>query len=336
MTMEPVRSKRRPVLIALAIAVVLAVVASVVVIALTNFAGQQRRESLTLLKDERLNALVEARDKIQPAANAYLAAYKKARNVPATREEAEKNSAKERDDFQQAINSARSALSAVQTGNGSSEEAEGIGVAAAQLGDSYQAYLDSMEGLVESYAQFEGLFREDGAGCNGLFVGSKAANLRERQTLLGQAAVPCREAVNQLKQSKNISYVEFARTLDNEIAQLESHAETTAKSEENYNEFVRLKDEYVKKADDATARNASEEELLKIADEVKAFNTRIKNNRSEFDFAAKRYLNGVKEMPTLVEEVFSKNVAAQIKHHDTVIPLRVQVLKDAIDAELAA
>ena len=336
MTMEPVRSKRRPVLIALAIAVVLAVVASVVVIALTNFAGQQRKESLALLKDERLNALVEARDKIQPAANAYLAAYKKARNVPATREEAEKNSAKERDDFQQAINSARSALSAVQTGNGSSEEAEGIGVAVAQLGDSYQAYLDSMEGLVESYPQFEGLFREDGAGCNGLFVGSKAANLRERQTLLGQAAVPCREAVNQLKQSKNISYVEFARTLDNEIAQLESHAETTAKSEENYNEFVRLKDEYVKKADDATARNASEEELLKIADEVKAFNTRIKNNRSEFDFAAKRYLNGVKEMPTLVEEVFSKNVAAQIKHHDTVIPLRVQVLKDAIDAELAA
>ncbi|WP_024819817.1 hypothetical protein [Arthrobacter sp. 31Y] len=336
MTMEPVRSKRRPVLIALAIAVVLAVVASVVVIALTNFAGQQRRESLALLKDERLNGLVEARDKIQPAVNAYLAAYKKARNVPASREEAEKNSAKERDDFQQAINSARTALSAVQTGNGSSEEAEGIGVAVAQLGDSYQAYLDSMEGLVESYPQFEGLFREDGAGCSGLFVGSKAANLRERQTLLGQAAVPCREAVNQLKQSKNISYVEFARTLDNEIAQLESHAETTAKSEENYNEFVRLKDEYVKKADDATARNASEEELLKIADEVKAFNTRIKNNRSEFDFAAKRYLNGVKEMPTLVEEVFSKNVAAQIKHHDTVIPLRVQVLKDAIDAELAA
>jgi hypothetical protein len=336
MTMEPARSKRRPVLIALAIAIVLAVVASVVVIALTNFAGQQRRESLALLKDERLTELVEARGKIQPAANAYLAAYKKARNVPATREEAEKNSTKERDDFQQAINSARTALSAVQTGNGSSEEAEGIGVAVAQLGDSYQAYLDSMEGLVESYAQFEGLFREDGAGCSGLFVGSKAANLRERQTLLGQAAVPCRDAVNQLKQSKNISYVEFARTLDNEIAQLESHAETTAKSEENYNEFVRLKDEYVKKADDATARNASEEELLKIADEVKAFNTRIKNNRSEFDFAAKRYLNGVKEMPTLVEEVFSKNVAAQIKHHDTVIPLRVQVLKDAIDAELAA
>ncbi|MFJ6538051.1 hypothetical protein ACIQH5_17655 [Paenarthrobacter sp. NPDC091711] len=334
MTMEPVRSKRRPVLIALAIAVVLAVVASVVVISLTTMAAQQRRESLALLKDERLTALVDARGKVQPAVNKYLAAYKKARNAPASREEAEKSSATERDEFQQTINSARTALAEVQASNTAGAEAVTVTGAVDLLGDSYQAYLDSMEGLVESYAQFEGLFRED-AGCSGLFVGSKAANLRERQTLLGQAAVPCREAVNQLKQSKNISYVEFARTLDNEIAQLESHAETTAKSEENYNEFVRLKDEFVKKADDAAARNASEEELLKIADEVKAFNTRIKNNRSEFDFAAKRYLNGVKEMPTLVEEVFSKNVAAQIKHHDTVIPLRVQVLKDAIDAELA-
>ncbi|MGR0158734.1 hypothetical protein [Paenarthrobacter nitroguajacolicus] len=334
MTIEPVRSKRRPILIALAIAVVLAVVAAVVVIALTNSAGQQRRESLALLKDDRLTVLVEARGKVQPAVNAYLAAYKKARNAPASREDAEKNSVKEREEFQRAIESARAALSDVQAGASTGGEEHGIGVAAAQLTDSYQGYLDSMEGLVESYPQFEGLFREE-AGCSGLFVGSKAANLRERQTLLGQAAVPCREAVNQLKQSKSIAYVEFARTLDNEIAQLESHAETTAKSEENYNEFVRLKDEYVKKVDDATARNASEEELFKIADEVKALNTRIKNNRSEFDFAAKRYLNGVKEMPTLVEEVFSKNVSAQIKHHDTVIPLRVQVLKDSIDAELA-
>ncbi|KUM34775.1 hypothetical protein [Arthrobacter sp. EpRS71] len=334
MTMEPVRSKSRPLLIALTVAVVLALVASVIAISLTTMAAQQRRESLVLLKDERLTALVDARGKVQPAVNKYLAAYKKARNAPASREEAEKSSATERDEFQQTIKSARTALAEAQASNTAGAEAGTVTGAVDLLGDSYQAYLDSMEGLVQSYPQFEGLFRED-AGCSGLFVGSKAANLRERQTLLGQAAVPCREAVNQLKQSKNVSYVEFARTLDNEIAQLEVHAETTAKSEENYNEFVRLKDEYVKKVDDATARNAPDAEYRTIADELKALNTRIKNNRSEFDFAAKRYLNGVKEMPTLVEEVFSKNVAAQIKHHDTVIPLRVQVLKDAIDAELA-
>jgi len=320
-------------LIVLAIALVLAVIASVVVVTLTNVAAQQRKESLALLKDQRLAALVEARGKIQPATNAYLAAYKKARNLPASQEEAEKNSAKERDDFQQAISSARTALNEVQSGNGGGE-ADEIAVAVTQLGDSYQAYMDSMEGLVESYPRFEGLFRQD-AGCSGLFVGSKASNLRERQTLLSQAAGTCREAVNQLKQSKNISYVEFARTLDNEIAQLETHAETTAKSEENYNEFVRLKDEYQKKVDDATARNASDEEYRKITEELKALNTRIKNNRSEFDFAAKRYLTGVKDMPTLVDDVFSKNIAEQLKHHDAVIPIRVQVVKDEVDAELA-
>lgn len=334
MTMEPVRSKRRPILIAVAIAVVLAVVAAAVVIALTNSAGQQRRESLALLKEDRLTALVEARAKIQPAVNTYLAAYKEARNAPATREDAEKTSGKQREEFQQALDSARDALSDVQTGSGAGGEADGTGVAVAQLGDSYQAYLDSMEGLVEWYPEFEGLFREDGA-CSGLFVGSKAANLRERQTLLAQAAVPCREAVNQLKESKNISYVEFARTLDNEVAQLERHAETTAKSEESYNEFVRLKDDYAKKIDDATARNAPDAEYLQLADELKALNTRIKNNRSEFDFAAKRYLSGVKDMPTLVEDVFSKSIPAQVKHHDTVLPVRVQVVKDVIDAGLA-
>ncbi|GAA3275220.1 hypothetical protein [Paenarthrobacter aurescens] len=334
MTIEPVRSKRRPVLIVLTIALVLALIASVTVISLTTTAAQQRKESLVRLKDERLTALVEARGKIQPAVNTYLAAYKKARNAPASLEEAEKSSAKERDEFQQTINSARAALTEVQGGNTAGSEEDTVPEAVALLSDSYQAYLESMEGLVDSYPLFEGLFRQD-AGCSGLFVGSKAANLRERQTLLAQAAVPCREAVNQLKQSKNVAYVEFARTLDNEIAQLESHAETTAKSEENYNEFVRLKDEYVKKIDEATARNAPDAEYLKLADELKALNTRIKNNRSEFDFAAKRYLNGVRDMPTLVEEVFSKNVSDHIKHHDAVIPIRVQVLKDAIDADLA-
>lgn len=334
MTIEPVRKKRHPVLIALTLAVVLALIASAVVISVSTMTAQQRRESLVLLKDERLTTLDEARGKIQPAVNTYLAAYKKARNAPASREEAEKGSAKERDEFQQAINSARTALNEVQTSDTAGAEDKTVSGAVAMLGDSYQAYLDSMEGLVESYPLFEGLFRQD-AGCSGLFVGSKAANLRERQTLLAQAAVQCREAVNQLKQSKNVSYVEFARTLDNQIAQLETHAETTAKSEENYNEFVRLKDEYVKKIDDATARNAPDAEYRTIADELKALNTRIKNNRSEFDFAAKRYVNGVRDMPTLVEDVFTKDVADQIKHHDAVIPIRVQVLKDALDAELA-
>ncbi|MCP1412703.1 hypothetical protein [Paenarthrobacter sp. A20] len=329
---QPAPKKRKLALILISSVVVLLVIAAAAVVTMTQVSGQQRKESLQQLKDGQLTALVDSRAKLQPAANEYLAAYKKARNAPASQEEAGKNSRKERDEFQKAADEARSALQKVQSAHESRED--GIGVAIGQLEDSYEGYIDHMEGLVESYPQFEGLFRADGAGCNGLFVGSKAANLRERQTLLSQAAAPCREAAGQLKQSKNVAYVEFARTFDNRVGQLESNAGITAKSEETYNEFVRLKDQLVQKTDEATARNASDEELLKIADEAKALNTRIKNNRSEFDFAAKRYLSGVKDMPVLVEEVFSKKIAAELKSYDAVIPLRVQILKDAVDVEL--
>ncbi|WGM21596.1 hypothetical protein QEH68_05320 [Paenarthrobacter sp. OM7] len=329
---QPAPKKRKLALILVSSVVVLLLVAAAAVVAVTQISGKQRKESLQTLKDQHVSALVDARSKLQPAANAYLAAYKKARNAPASQEEAEKNSSTEREEFQRAVEAARTALKNVQDAHSSKED--GVGIAVGQLGGSYGGFVDHMEGLVESYPEFEGLFRADGAGCNGLFVGSKASTLRERQTLLSQAAAPCREAANQLKQSKNVAYVEFARTFDNSVAQLESNAEITAKSEENYNEFVRLKDQMVQKTDDATARNASDEEFLKIADELKVLNARIRYNRSEFDFAAKRYLSGVKDMPVLVEEVFSKRIADEIKSYDAVIPLRVQILKDAVDVEL--
>lgn len=333
MTTAPSRGKRRPVLLIICIGVVLLLLASAAVVAVTHFAGQQRKESLALLKDDRLTALVDARSKLQPAADAYFAAYKKARNAPSSREDAEQSSAKEREKFQQAADSARTALKGLKADD---EVSQGdINVAAAQLEGSYLGFVDFMEGMVDSYAQFEGLFRDDGGDCNDLFVGSKASSLRERQTLLGQAATPCLEAANELKQSKNVIYVEFARAFNNRVVQLQANAEVTAKSEENYTEFEKLKDQLVQKVDEATAKGASDDELLKLADEAKALNTKIDNSKSEFDFAAKRYLAGVKDMPVLVGDVFSKNIAAEIKRYDAVIPIRVQVLKDVVDAELS-
>ncbi|HKU35876.1 MAG TPA: hypothetical protein VJP90_10035, partial [Paenarthrobacter sp.] len=262
-----------------------------------------------------------------------LAAYKKARNAPASRDEATQQSQKEKDDVRQATESARAALQDLKATHDSSDDA--VGVALQQLVESHEDYFGYMEGLVGAYPQFEGLFREDdAAGCNGLFVGSKAATLRERQTLLTKAASPCRKAAEELKQSNNTAYVEFARTFDKQVAALEANAEATAKGEESYAEFVQLKDDFVKKADAAEARNAPADEVQKIADDAKALNAKIRYNRSDFDFAAKRYLAGVKEMPSLVENVFSKEVADDIKHFSAVIPLRVQILKDVVDAEL--
>lgn len=90
----------------------------------------------------------------------------------------------------------------------------------------------------------------------------------------------------------------------------------------------------MKKLADAEARNAPADEVLKIADDARELNSKIRANRSEFDFAAERYLDGVKGMPDLVDEVFTKNVTEDVKYYEAVIPLRVQLVKDVIDAEL--
>lgn len=325
------RKKNRAVLI-IGLVVALLVAAAGTAVALTQSAAQQRKDALVQVKDQRLNDLAAARDKLQPAANAYLAAYKKARNAPASKDQALQDSNKELGDFRKAAETARTSLESVKSGIDSSDA---VDTALQQLEESHLGYFDYMEGLVDSYPRFEGLFREDDpAGCNGLFVGSKAGNLRERQQLLAEAAAPCRDAANGLKQSGNTAYEEFARMFDNRVADLEKHAEVTAKSEESYEEFVRTKDDFEKKADDAKARNAPTDEVLKIADDARALNSKIRANRAGFDFAADRYLDGVKGMPDLVDEVFTKNVTADVKHYQAVIPLRVQVLKDVIDAEL--
>jgi chromosome segregation ATPase len=329
---NPAPKKRNRAVLIIAIIAALLVAAGGTVVALTQSNARQHKDTLLQVKDQRLNALAEARDKLQPAANAYLAAYKKARNSPASKEQALQDSNKELEDFRRAAEAARSSLESLKSGI---DAGDAVNTAVQQLADSHQGYFDYMEGLVDSYPRFEGLFREDdSAGCNGLFVGSKAGNLRERQQLLAKAAAPCRGAAGELKESGNTAYKEFARTFENRVADLEKHAEVTAKSEESYNEFVRLKDEFEKKADDAEARNAPSEEVLKIADDARALNSTIRSNRAEFDFAADRYLDGVRDMPDLVDEVFTKHVKEDVKHYEAVIPLRVQILTDVIDAEL--
>lgn len=333
-TPAPAPKKRRTLLVVAIIAVVVLAIGTTAAFAVNHFSAQQRKETLAAMKDERLAVLSDARSKIQPAVNAYLAAYKKARNAPASRDDAVKASTTEQEEFRKALEAGRAALADLGAGPGA--EPDAVPVATRQLKESNEAYFTYMEGLVESYPQFEGLFRkDDAAGCDGLFVGSKANTLRERKTLLTQAATPCRQAAGELKKSRNVAYVEFARTFENQVEQLEAYAEVTAKGEESYNEFVKLKDDFVQKAADAQTRNAPTEEVLKIADDAKALNTKIRNNRNDFDYAAKRYLAGVKEMPDLVEKVFAEDVAAAIKYFGSVIPLREQILKDSIDMELA-
>lgn len=332
MTANLIRGKGRKGFIVLVSVLVALLLIAAGAVTVTNLARQQDRESLLLLKDEQIKTLVDARGKLQPAANAYLAAYKEAKNAGGTRETAEQDANEEREAFKQAEASARASMGTLKANRGV-EEGQ-VSDAVTQFEDSHLGFVDYMAGLVDSYPQFDALFSEGGESCQGIFIGDRAANLNERKDLLTEAAGICRNATEELGQSKNPTYVEYARRVENRVKQLEADAAATAKGEQDVAAFTATKDQLVLKADEASARNAPAEELLDIADEAKSLNESIKANKSEFDFAAKRYTKTVKEMPSVLEAVFSTHVSAEMKYYGSVISLREDVLKAVIDDEL--
>ena len=332
MAVNLIRGKNRKGYIVLASVVVLLLLIATVIVTVTNVTREQERDSLVQLKDGQLKTLLDARSKLPPAANAYLAAYKEAQNAGGTREKAEQDSTEERDTFKQAEASARDALGALKAGRGTGEDQ--VGDAVAQFEDSYLGFIDYMAGLVDSYPEYDALFRKGEEGCQGIFIGDRTSNLNERKDLLTKAAGVCRSATEKLGQSKNSTYAEYAGRVENRVKQLEVDAAATATAEQNVEAFTATKDQLVKKVDEATKRNAPDEELLAIADELKSLNQTITANRSEFDFAAKRYTKTVKEMPSLLEDVFSTHVPAEMKYYDSVVPMRLEVLKAVVDDEL--
>jgi hypothetical protein len=261
----------------------------------------------------------------------YLAAYKKA-HLAGGRDKAEQDSKKELDAFKEAEASAREAMGTLKTARGVDERE--LTDAIAQFEDSYVGFVDYMAGLVDSYPQFHGLFGEGNDGCQGIFIGGRAANLTERATLLTEAAGICRSATEKLRQSKNPTYADYALRVQNRVNQLEIDGAASAKAEQSLGPFNASKDQLTQKADDAFARNASEQELLAIADELKGMNDQIKANKSEFDFAAKRYKKTVEEMPSLLQDVYSKHVPDEMKYFESVIPIRLTVLESVIDNAL--
>ncbi|MDI3213272.1 hypothetical protein [Arthrobacter sp. AL12] len=329
MTTNLIRGKNRKGFVLLAGVIVFLLMTASAIFAVTSASRQQDRDSLLQLKEEQLKTLLDARGKLPPAVNTYIAAYKKAHLAAGSRDKAEQDSKKEHGEFKQAEASARNAMGTLTAGRGVGGGK--VSDAIAQYEDSYLGFVDYMTGLVDSYPQYQSLFGEGDASCQGIFVGNKAANLSERETLLTEAAGICRNATEELGQSQNSTYAEYAQRVENRVGLMELDATSTAKAEENLKAFTATKDQLVQKVDEATARKASAEELLGLADEAKSLNKTIKASKSEFDFAAKRYTKTVKEMPSLLEDVFSKHVAGEMKHFDSVIPLRSTVLEAVID-----
>lgn len=318
---------RRRILIALLIVVGLGVAVAAAAYALTR----PSQDDFTTAKTTQLKAIGETRKDVVPAVNEYLAAFKAAYNESKSAESASSAVKDEHDAFKQAVASSETSLKALDDNRVSNDS--DVGPAIDQLTTDYEAELTFYSGLVNDYPKYTTLFAEGAGGCSGIFVG-QADGLADRKSKLDAAAEQCYEALSELKRSSNVVYADYAKKIERRVKNLQADADTTVKAEQSLKEFEKRAADYQRQYADATARSAPDEEIQKLADELKQFNAEIDDNRANFDFAAKNYLDTVKEIPGLFSAVFDTNVPAKQKVYSQLIDMRTQVLESLLNGRV--
>jgi DNA repair exonuclease SbcCD ATPase subunit len=251
----------------------------------------------------------KAREALAPAVNTYLAAFKAAYNETNSAEQATRKAEPEMKAFKEAEAEALEAIAALDE---SKIAYDGdIGPAVKQLEADYAAEVTYYASLLSDYPRYNGLFSKNADGCSGVFVG-EADGLSDRKAQLDVAAKQCFAALDALKASKNLTYAEYAKKVERRVKRLQADAATTVKAEQTLKNFEKRAADYQRQYDEAKARNASTDEILKLADELKTFNAQIATNRSTFEFAAKNYINTVKELPDLYSNVYGTDVPTRM------------------------
>lgn len=316
----------RRIFIAIIGVLILAAIAAAVVYAVTR----PTDADYDAAKTSQLNKATKAREALTPAVNAYLTAFKAAYNRSDSAESATTKAKPEYDAYKKAERTAYDAMTALSDSRISNDGETGAAVD--QLKQDYDAEVTFYTGLVESYADYTVLFATQANRCSGVFVG-QAEGLADRKNKLDQAAGRCFAALDDLKQSANVSYVEYAKKVERRVKQMQSYAATTVAAEKKLKEFEARAAEYQQEYAEAKKRNASADEIYKLADELKAFNAQIAENKADFDFAAKRYISTVKEMPTLYADVYDKAVPAKQDYYDRLVDMRTSVLSLVLESK---
>lgn len=273
----------------------------------------------------------KAREALAPAVNTYLAAFKAAYNESNSAEQATQKAKPEFDAYKQAE---ANAIDAIDVLSSSRIAFDGeTGPAITQLEKDYAAEVEYYTGLVESYADYTVLFAKEADRCSGIFVG-ESDGLADRKAKLDAAATRCLTALDTLKESSNMTYVDYAKKVERRVKRLQADAAATVKAEKTLKQFEARAADYQRQYAEATARGASDAEILELADELKVFNAQIADNKANFDFAAKSYLDTVKEMPTLYGAVYATEVPTKQKYYDQLIDFRTSVFTLLVDSKL--
>ena len=292
---------------------------------------QPSQQDYRSAQTDAIGSIASARKELRPLLNTYLAAFKKAYNESDSADVASKAAKPQYDAFKKAESKASSAMETLANSKVANDTETGASIR--QLSQDYMAEVAYYDGLVESYPEYTEVFSQNSKGCAGVFVG-ETNGLADRKQKLDIASKNCFSALDTLKKSSNVTYVDYAKKIERRVKNMQEYAAVTAKSEAALKTFEAQAANFQKKADDATARGASEEELFKLADEIKALNAKINENKAGFDFAAKRYISTVKELPTLYDNVYSKDVPAKIKSFEQLIGVRTNVLSLVLDGKI--
>lgn len=320
--------RKRGILIAVGVVVVLITLIAVFLL----LVRQPSQKDYQRAKDTQIGDLTAARTALRPAVNEYLAAFKKAYNESDSPEQASAAAKPQYDAYQQAAQKARTAMRALEDNRVSNNT--DTGTAVQQLTNDYDAEITYFTGLVESYPEYTVLFSNKQKQCSGIFVGA-TTSLTDRKQKLDAAAASCYAALSKLKQSANTTYVDYAKKIERRVGQMQRYAATVVQTEKTNEEFEAQAAVFQQRYAEATARGASDDELYKLADEIKQFNVKIDENKAEFDYASSRYLSTVKEIPTLFENVYSKDVPAKLKNFEQLHDIRTNVLTLLLEGKLA-
>lgn len=328
--MEPAQNQHRIrniLVAALALFIVAAVTALIVF--MFRLPNQQDYQ---LAKNTQVSAVSSAREALRPALNEYLAAFKAAYNQSGTPEAASREAQKQYDAYKQAESTALAAIGDLEK-NRIANDGE-TGTVVKQLSRDYEAEVTYFTGLVETYPAYTVLFSEKQKQCSGVLVG-ETSGLADRKQKLDAAATDCYKALDALKKSSNTTYVDYAKKIERRVKQLQQYAATIVGSEQNNKDFEAQAAVFQQRVSEATARNASDEELNQLTGEIKQLNAKIAENQADFDFASKRYLSTIKELPTLFGNVYDKDVPAKVKNFEQLHDMRMKVLSLLLDNKLA-
>lgn len=327
--MEPAQNQHRVRNIAAAALGLLAVIAlTALIVYLFRLPSQQDYQ---LAKDTQVAAATSARQALRPALNEYLAAFKSAYNQSGSPEDASRAAQKQYDAYKQAESKARAAISDLEK-NPITNDGE-TGTVVTQIARDYDAEITYFTGLVDSYPAFTVLFSDKQKQCSGVFVGD-TSGLADRKQKLDAAAAECFKALDNLKRSSNTTYADYAKKIERRVKRLQESVATIVRAEQNNKDYEAQAAVFQQRVSEALARNAPADEVNKLTDEIKQLNAKVAENQADFDYASKRYLSTLKELPTLFGNVYDKDVPTKVKNFEQLHDMRVKVLTLLLDARL--